>query len=206
MVIRRARRAVIFGILAVWIAVHAFSQSENIAPEALLKPNKIEINIAADLFYTLLDINTSNVFLNLGARWGNAGFANVTFETMAKNIYPGTWFWEDGDRFLINQFGHPYQGSTYFASARINGFNFYESIPFALIGSLQWEIMHEPESSINDVISTTIGGISLGEMLHRLFLKADASNSAGAKIGAFLISPMEGFNAIYNRPLRGGGV
>jgi hypothetical protein len=183
------------------ITVPAFSQSENISPD-LPRTNSV-----ADTFYTLFDINASNLTLNLGTRLAGSVFFNTTFGTIGHNIYPGTWFWESGDRFFVNQFGHPYQGYTYFASARINGFDFYRSIPFAFIGSLQWEIMYELESSINDVISTSIGGISMGEMLHRLFLEVDESPSAGAKIGGFFISPIERFNTIFNRPKRekGGG-
>ncbi|MDR2534461.1 MAG: DUF3943 domain-containing protein [Treponema sp.] len=178
------------------ITVPVFSQSET---------GSWKINPAADIFYTLFDINASNLFLNYTARLVDASFAGVTFETIGQNIYPATWFWEDGDRFTVNQFGHPYQGSTYFASARINGFSFYTSIPFVLIGSLQWEMLYEPESGINDVISTFIGGISLGEMLHRLFLEVDASPSIKAKIGGFFVSPIESFNAVFNRPKREEG-
>jgi hypothetical protein len=195
------RRAVLLHILlTTGIAVPSFAQSENISPEL---PGT---NSAADTFYALFDINASNLVLNFGDRLANASFANVTFKTIAQNLYPGTWFWETGDRFLVNQFGHPYQGSAYFSSARVNGFNFYRSIPFAFIGSLQWEIVYEPNSSINDVITTTIGGISLGEMLHRLFLEVDESPSAGAKIGSFFISPVGRFNAIFNRPKLEKGV
>jgi glucokinase len=45
-------------------------------------------NTAADTFYALLGVNTGNLFLNFGARWGNQPFGGVTFETMAQNIYP----------------------------------------------------------------------------------------------------------------------
>ncbi|MDR0551133.1 MAG: DUF3943 domain-containing protein, partial [Spirochaetaceae bacterium] len=199
---RMARHLAVF--LLTLIAVPLFPQSENIPPASAANGVQ-KRNLPADIFYTLLDINTSNVVLNFGARLANAGFAGVTFETRARNIYPSTWFWEDGDRFIVNQLGHPYQGSTYFAAARVNGFNFFESMPFALAGSLQWEIMFEPASSLNDVIATTIGGISLGEMLHRLFLEVDESPSAGAKIGGFFVSPIGSFNAVYNRPKRGRG-
>ncbi|MDR0525154.1 MAG: DUF3943 domain-containing protein [Spirochaetaceae bacterium] len=183
------------------------SASQNIRADDSVPAETVQRNLAADIFYTLLDINTSNAFLNLGSRLASTSFAAATFETIGENLYPTTWFWEDGDRFFINQFGHPYQGSTYFASARINGFSFYESIAFAFIGSFQWEIMYERESSINDSISTTFGGVALGEILHRLFLEADAAPSIGGKIGGFLISPLEGFNAVYNRQKRetGGG-
>jgi hypothetical protein len=65
--------------------------------------------------------------------------------------------------------------------------------------------MYEAEFSINDVISTTIGGVSLGEMVHRLFLEVDESPSVGAKIGGFFVSPVESYNAIFNRSKREKG-
>jgi len=164
-------------------------------------------NIFADIGYSTLGILTSNIFLNLSARHGNQPFAQMTFETIWNNISSNEWIWEDGDRFLINQFGHPYQGSTYFASARANGFNFYESIMFVPLGSMMWEVFFEPQPAINDFVTTTVGGIALGEMLHRLFLEVDSSPSVGAKIGGFFVSPISSFNKIYNRPARatGGG-
>jgi hypothetical protein len=60
-------------------------------------------NIVLDTGYTLLNINTSNIFLNLGARLGNAGFAQANFETIWENLFTPKWMWEDGDRFLINK-------------------------------------------------------------------------------------------------------
>ena len=164
-------------------------------------------NLFVDAGYAGIGIIVSNVFLNLNSRMGNQSFAEITFEDIWKNLSTNRWFWEDGDRFLVNQFGHPYQGSTYFASARVNGFSFYESTPFATLGSLMWEVFLEPEPAINDVITTSVGGIPLGEMLHRLFLEVDASQSIGAIIGGFFVSPMSSLNKIYNRPVRekGGG-
>jgi hypothetical protein len=173
-------------------------------------PNEIKRqkrNLVADSGYALLNINTSNIILNLGARLGDAGFAQTNYKTIGESLFASKWMWEDGDRFLINQFGHPYQGSTYFTSARANGFNFYESILFGPIGSFLWETTCEPEPSINDLITTSIAGVALGEMLHRLFLETAASPSFAAKIAGFFLSPIDSFNHIYNRPSRetGGG-
>jgi hypothetical protein len=198
----RRRAVLLLILLTTGIAVPAFSQSESVFSDL---PQKTKTNWAADLFYSLFDLNSSNLALNLGGRLAGNSYYNTTFGSIAENIYPGSWYWENGDRFLINQFGHPYQGSTYFASARINGFNFYQSIPFALFGSFQWETMYEMDSSINDLVSTTVGGVFLGEMLHRLFLEIDESPSAGAKIGSFFVSPVGRFNAMHHRPKRENG-
>ena len=167
----------------------------------------VKRNLAADIGYAALGGFTSNLFLNYANRLSNTSFANTTFESIKENYTNNRWFWEEGDRFLINQFGHSYQGSTYFAGARINGFNFYQSIPFLPLGCVVWETIMEPDPSINDVISTITSGMAMGEMLHRLFLEADSHSSAPAKIGSFFISPIGGFNKIYNRPAfeSGGG-
>jgi hypothetical protein len=184
-------------------SVGVFSQET----EAKEEPAPPERNIFADAGYAGLGIITSNIFLNFNTRLGDQPYANMTFEKIWKNLSTNTWIWEKGDRFLVNQFGHPYQGSTYFTAARINGFSFYESMVFAPLGSLMWEVLLEPEPAVNDLITTTVGGIPLGEILHRLFLEVDSSPSIIAKIGGFLVSPISGLNRIYNRPARetGGG-
>ena len=180
-----------------------FSQ-ETEAGEETAPPKR---NIFADTGYAALGVITSNTTLNLGARLADQTYAQMTFEKIWKNISWNEWIWEDGDRFLVNQFGHPYQGSTYFASARVNGFSFYESIVFVPMGSMIWEVFFEPLPAFNDFVTTTVGGIALGEILYRLFLEVDSSPSIGAKIGGFFVNPISSFNKIYNRPARatGGG-
>jgi hypothetical protein len=197
----RNYKSVLFFFCFLMASVTGFSQ-ENEEQKEAAPPKR---NIIADTGYAMLNINTSNVFLNLSARLANAGFAQTDFATIWENLSTPKWMWEEGDRFFINQFGHPYQGSTYFASARANGFDFYESIIFGPIGSFLWETTCEPEPSINELITTTIAGAALGEMLHRLFLEVDASSSVAAKIGGFFVSPIDSFNQVYNRPAREGG-
>jgi hypothetical protein len=161
-----------------------------------------------DLNYTILGITSSNLFLNYVNRLANTSFANMTFESIWDNIYADPdWMWEYGDRFHVNQIGHAYLGAVYFASSRINGFNFYESIPAVFLGSVMWEVIFEPEPAYNDVITTTISGMAFGEMLYRLFLEVDSKKTFGAKIGGFFISPSSSHNKIYNRPVfeKGGG-
>jgi len=207
----RKRIAVLIPFCFMLASVGGFSQEPDSAEKSAEKSAEesapLKRNIFTDAGYASLNMVTSNVFLNLSSRMADAGFAGMTFQDMWKNLSTNRWIWEDGDRFLVNQFGHPYHGSTYFASARINGFNFYESIIFAPLGSLVWEVLLEPEPSVNDFITTTVGGIAVGEMLHRLFLEVDSSPSVGAKIGGFFVSPFSSFNKIYNRPARatGGG-
>jgi len=179
------------------------SESNDVAQaEDVLPPKR---DLFADISYSLLGVTSTNVFLNYVCRLADASFANMTIGSIWENFTEPDWMWEDGDRFHVNQLGHSYLGAAYFASARVNGFNFYQSIPFAAVGAVMWEMIFEPEPSINDVITTTVSGMAFGEMLYRLFLEVDSSPSFGAVIGGFFISPTSSHNKIYNRAHEKGG-
>jgi len=121
--------------------------------------------------------------------------------------YPKIWWnnisygfeWDD-NTFQVNQFGHPYQGNNYFNAGRANGLSFWESAPLAALGSLTWEYMgerHKP--SLNDLVMTTMGGISLGEMFHRAaWLVRDTRLTGGSRLTreiiATAIDPITGLN------------
>jgi hypothetical protein len=134
----------------------------------------------------------SNVLLYSFNRYvGRYDFSQVTLKDLRGKFQKG-WEW-DTDVFATNQFAHPYHGSTYHAAARANGFGFYESVFFDFLGSASWEIFAETTTpSFNDLISTTLGGASLGEMFHRLYLEINFP------LGG-LISPLDAFNAAVTR-------
>ena len=125
----------------------------------------------------------TRVFLNNALTVGfdryvlDADFARIGPRTWRHNIQTG-WEW-DVDRFGMNYFAHPYSGSGYFNAARSNGYDFYESVPFAFGGSLMYEYFGENTlPSYNDLINTTITGTFLGEISYRLssdFLDDQAS-------------------------------
>ena len=130
----------------------------------------------------------------------NAPYAQVSFNDISNNFKQG-FVW-DNDIFSTNAFFHPYHGGLYFNSARANGLSFWQSVPYTFAGSLTWEFLCENNyPSINDFISTSIGGIAIGEITHRLsYLVLDDSKRglerAGREILAGLISPMDLFNRI----------
>ncbi|MFA6235022.1 MAG: DUF3943 domain-containing protein, partial [Bacteroidota bacterium] len=97
----------------------------------------------------------------------NYDFVRVTPETWKHNLQsPLEW---DVDRFGMNYFFHPFSGGMFFNAARANGFNFYESIPFAFLGSLEWEYFGEiTHPSYNDLINTPVNGVFYGEIFYRL--------------------------------------
>jgi len=120
-----------------------------------------------------------------------ANYARISPETM-KNNFKNGFEWDD-NHFGINFFGHPYQGSYYFTSARSFGYSFYPSLLYATIGSFTWECCMEREyPSTNDLILTTFGGAIYGEILYRLAERFLAKQSPRLldEGSAFVLHPM----------------
>lgn len=131
-----------------------------------------------------------------------ADYAQVTPKVIRHNLKHG-FVW-DNDNLSTNMFWHPFTGALYFNSARTNGHNFWQSIPYAIFGSLIWECFGESEPpSLNDLIATPIGGIALGEITYRIsHLVLDDSKQGLERFGRELlggiISPMGLFNRMLN--------
>ncbi len=111
----------------------------------------------------------------------------------------------DHNNFTTNMFAHPYHGNVYFNSARAHGYNYWSSSFFAGLGSFMWEMYGEANrGAINDWIMTTMGGITMGEALHRSarMLRNNEQSGVGRtmrEFGAFLIDPVGG----TSRAMRG---
>ena len=116
----------------------------------------------------LARVTSSNVFGWAYSRYiMKEEWAEISIKTI-KNNFRNRWEW-DNDRFGTNFIVHPRAGSDYFNVARSNGYSFWQSYPFTLIGSAQWEWFGENTSaSKNDLINTTISGAFLGEILYRI--------------------------------------
>lgn len=132
----------------------------------------------------------------------DADFAQISWSSVKHNIKNG-FVW-DNDQFSTNLFAHPYHGGLYFNAARSNGMNFWESIPYSFCGSLMWETTCEIEPpAINDLIATTVGGVCIGEVTHRVSdLILDDSKRGGARFWrellAGVICPIRAFNRIIS--------
>lgn len=124
----------------------------------------------------------------------------VGISSWSHNINTG-WEW-DTDRFGINFVGHPYSGTLSFNAARSNGYNYWQSVPFAIGGSLLWEYFGENTlPSYNDIINTPINGAFLGEILYRLSSNILDDRSRGnqrffRELTAGLINPVRGVNRL----------
>ena len=119
-------------------------------------------------WWVLAEVTGVNAFVHLFDRCvTNQDFAQTTLHTWSENFKNG-FVW-DNDQFSTNLFMHPYHGNLYFNSARSQGLNFWQSAPFSMIGSLQWELLGEIEPpALNDLIATTFGGICIGEITYRI--------------------------------------
>ena len=119
-------------------------------------------------WWALAQVTGVNVFVHCFDRFVlNADFAQTTLNTWGDNFKNG-FVW-DNDQFSTNLFMHPYHGNLYFNSARSQGLTFWESAPYAMLGSLEWELLGEREPpAINDLIATTMGGICIGEITNRI--------------------------------------
>ena len=127
-------------------------------------------------------------------RWD---WADVGTRSWWANLRDGfTW---DDDAFGVNQIAHPYHGSLYYNAARESGYNFWASAPYVAAGSLSWELFTENvRPSLNDLINTTLGGIALGEVSHRVssLLTSPRRATAGREVGAFLVNPISRAQAL----------
>ena len=139
-----------------------------------------------------------NVFYEIANLARGQVTAKITPETWWANMKQG-WVW-DLDDFVVNQVGHPYQGNNYFNTGRANGLSFWESAAVTAFGSGTWEYFGETNhASLNDLINTTLGGISLGEMFHRTAWLVRDTHATGRgrlwkEIGATAIDPITGVN------------
>lgn len=143
----------------------------------------------------------TNIFFHIATRYiANEDYAHVSWKSIKKNFQTG-FIW-DNDNFKTNLFSHPYQGNLYYNTARVNGLNFWQSAPYALLGSAVWEFFGETQPpSTNDIFSTTFGGIGIGEATYRissLILDGSATGFRRAmlEIAAAMVNPVRGVNRL----------
>ena len=144
-----------------------------------------------------------NIGVQLFDRYAlKSDFAQTTLRTLKRNFTDGmVW---DNDFFITNLFAHPYHGNLYFNAARSNGLTFWESVPYALGGSAMWEFLGETEPpAINDIIATSMGGMAIGEMTHRLRLTVLDDRDRGIsrffrEAAATIVNPIQGLHRIFS--------
>lgn len=125
----------------------------------------------------------------------------VTTQSIKDNFKLKRWWW-DADYYHTNALNHPYHGALYYTAARDNGLDIGVSSLMTLGGSLTWELFCESERpAFNDLITTPVGGITLGEPMERITENVlDDSKSGLERVGrevvAFAINPVKGLNRL----------
>jgi Domain of unknown function (DUF3943) len=128
------------------------------------------------------------------------GWAETDLQTAWVNVSE-TWRFDE-DPFPVNEIVHPIEGSQYFAAGRSNGFGFWESSAGTAFGAVMWKVFGEVgDPMINDIITTTLGGAALGEMLHRIYVEADREDL----VARYFVAPIEAGNeALFGKDRAGG--
>ncbi len=132
---------------------------------------------------------TQNRYLN------HEDYALISWESVGSNLQSGFSF--DDDKFTTNQMGHTVSGAFFFNAPRTNGYSFFESVPFVLAGSYVWEMVFETQKpSLNDLVNTTLGGVTTGEATYRLSqMLLDDRARGGARVlreaAAALLNPTQ---------------
>ena len=145
--------------------------------------------------------------INLGASGLNEYVRNANFN----QISPRSWWANlehgltyDDNEFRTNQYIHPLNGGMYFNSGRANGYGFWPSSLFAVGGAFLWECCGETHPmSFNDLVSTGIGGMAVGEQMFRLSSQLLDNQATGKgrffrEAGSFLLDPIRGLNRLVS--------
>lgn len=132
----------------------------------------------------------------------NGNFNQTSPRSWWRNIEDG--FKYDDNDFRTNQFIHSYNGNVYFNSARSNGLGFWTSAAYATFGAFMWEFAGETHPmSYNDLIATSVGGFTMGEITYRLSSEILDNRATGGKrffkeFSSFIVDPIRGLNRLIS--------
>jgi hypothetical protein len=179
-------RALLMAALAVTLAAAAVAAQEPDAPRSYLIP---ALEVPAFVF-------ALNAFDRLVL---DSEDYETDWDSISRNLRTAPEF--DTDPFSINQLGHPYQGGIFHGLARSAGLGYWESLLYTVGGSFLWETAGETTPpSINDYVSTGIGGTFVGEALFRmssLLLEGGGARPGfWRELGAAVLSPPTGLSRL----------
>ena len=118
--------------------------------------------------------------LAIGELLVDFGFASIQNEYIHDSDYvqvsPRTWwrnlergFEYDQNKFDTNNFYHPWNGALFYSTGRSTGLGFWGSSSLAVAGSLLWECCGRDAEDVRERrVTTSLGGVAMGEMTHRL--------------------------------------
>lgn len=124
-------------------------------------------------------LSTYNRYV-IGSGWAQTGWDEWNHFWERSLAWDDDWYWTN---FVL----HPYQGSLYYMSARGSNLNVFESMIVTVVGSSMWEYLCETNApSKNDMVYTTLGAFSVGEMMYRLSSATDGKS----RLAGFALNPM----------------
>ena len=99
----------------------------------------------------------------------------------------------DASAFETNFLAHPIAGTFYYTTARSNRSGPFESLGWASVAALTWELAEFPENvSFNDLIVTPVAGASIGESVVQLSQWLDRKpRSLARSVLSALLFPMK---------------
>ncbi len=151
-----------------------------------------------DYLFPALEVFGTNMFVwSIDRYVTDQEWARISFDSIKSNIEHG-FVW-DSDGFEMNQLFHPYSGALSFTAARSSGLSFYQSLIYPFAGSLMWELAMENEyPSINDIVTTPMSGIVLGEISYRIsnLIFYSGKRNFWRTAASSTLSPMSGFNRL----------
>jgi hypothetical protein len=148
---------------------------------------------------------------DLALNWAASGINEYVRNANFNQISPRSWWANleggltyDDNEFKTNQYLHPWNGANYYNTARSNGFGYWGSTLFALGGAFFWECCGETHPmSFNDLVSTGLGGVAVGEQMYRLSSQLLDNQDTGfsralREAGGLIIAPVRGFNRLVS--------
>jgi hypothetical protein len=194
------RRAVLTGALAFALLRLGTSSAEEAAPPP--SPKILDWQTGAGKSYLIPALEVPGFVFGLNQLNRNI-YDSTDYDTDGESIWKNlrTAPVYDKDPFSVNQLAHPYVGGLYHGFARSAGLNFWESMGYSLFGSFLWETAGETTPpSINDYVTTTVGGSFMGETMFRmaslLLEHGDGTPGFWRELGAAVLSPPTGFNRL----------
>src|SRR5256712_887564 len=191
------RRALLTGALALALAVPHAGFAEEPATSPVLS---WETGEGKSYLIPALEVPAFVLGLHLFDRFlSDTNDYDSDLHSIRKNLTSATVI--DHDPFSTSQIGHPDQGSIYYGFARSACLNYWQSLAYTAAGSYLWETFAEKTPpSINDYVTTTIGGSFVGEALFRMssLLLEGGGEAPGfwRELGAALLSPPTAFNRL----------
>jgi uncharacterized protein DUF3943 len=191
------RRCAVIAVVALTVMCPRLAAAQGRSPDALdwqTGENKSYLIPALEIPAFIVGLNLFN-----RAVFDDSQDYDTDADSIWTNLRTAPEF--DKDPFSINQIGHPYQGGMYHGFARSAGLDYWESLAYTIGGSFLWETAGETTTpSINDHVSTGVGGSFVGEALFRMssLLLEGGGETPGfwRELGAAIISPPTGLNRL----------